>query len=301
MVIMSHLDGIAQQGFRREAGSYIFSVVTTFSRAQLVCFLPSANYIVVLLLVLLSSGTVNAASSLSDTPPKPFITIYADDWEDYSGRDGRGLYFDIVREAFEPLPVEVEFVYQPIRRGIGLLKRGDGDAVLGLWHHRHSSSGQEYLTGGLPIDVEIVSAVFPKSSDWDWQRLSTEPNARYAWVKGYEYGIELNLPRQARVPASLNGLRMLRQNHIDGFIDDQFYVSKVLDKSPNFELNDFRIEPILIRNMYVAFRNTEDGARWLRLYQQQMQRLLKEGRLHALFQRWELDYEAVKYRDPERY
>lgn len=229
------------------------------------------------------------------------LKIFVSDWQNYSGIDGEGLYFDIIRALFADEPIELQFVHQPIRRGMESLKRGQGDAVLGLWHHRYSAGGAQYLTGGLPLDVEVVTAVFPSSSDWDWQRLSTEKDARYAWVKGYEYGVDLNLPRQAQVPASLNGLRMLKQGHIDGFIDDQFYVLKVLKASPNFEVSDYRFESILTRNMYLAFQPNKAGERWLAIYRKNMEKLLRQGTLHALFRKWDLDYEKVKYRDLDRY
>ena len=229
------------------------------------------------------------------------LTVIADDWQDYSGRDGRGLYFDVINEVFAGQGVALEYVHQPIRRAIELLKRKEADAVLGVWHHRHSDHQGEYLTGGLPLDVEIVSAVFPRESDWNWRRLRSETDARYAWVHGYDYSSALEIPRQARVPASINGLRMLQQNHIDGFIDDQFYLQKVLRRSAEFSLSDYRFESILIRNMYLAFRNDSDGQKWLAIYQKNMQRLLQQGRLHQLFNKWQLDYEQVKYRNPEDY
>ncbi len=232
---------------------------------------------------------------------KPRLTVMADDWQDYSGRDGRGLYFDVVNAVFADEAVTLEYVYQPIKRAVELLKRKQGDAVIGVWHHRHSPNQSEYLTGGLPLDVEIVSAIFPRQSNWDWLRLQTDPQARYAWVQGYDYSVALELPRHARVPASINGLRMLKKNHIDGFIDDQFYIKKVLARTPEFSLSDYRIEPILIRNMYLAFRPDSEGHKWLEIYQRKMQSLLEQGQLHELFKKWQLDYEQVKYRQPEDY
>jgi len=253
------------------------------------------------------AATVNSdvQTSLSHPPVKTTkaetLKIFVTDWQDYSGVDGRGLYFDIVHALFANESIEPQFIHQPIRRGVELLKRGKGDAVLGVWHHRYSIDGKQYLTGGLPLDVEVVSAVFPSSSDWDWRRLSTEQGARYAWVKGYEYDVNLNVPRQAQVPASINGLRMLKLNHIDGFIDDLFYVSKVLQAAPGFEISDYRLEPILTRNMYLAFQPNADGERWLAIYRKNMEKLLQQGKLHALFKKWDLDYERVKYRDLDRY
>ncbi|MGH1370909.1 MAG: substrate-binding periplasmic protein [Cellvibrionaceae bacterium] len=230
---------------------------------------------------------------------KPVLRIFADDWQGYSGIDGTGLYFDIIRAVFENEAVVLEFVYQPVRRGIELMRRKQGNAVVGLWHHRYSTDS--YITGGLPLDVEIVSAVFPVTSAWTWQRLREEQDARYAWVKGYGYGPELDLPRQARVPSSVNGLRMLEKNHIDGFIDDLFYVSKVIDQTPEFDRKDYRIEPILTRNMYLAFRPDAQGQYWLEIYRKNMEMLLREGRLHRLFEEWGLDYEKVRYRELDRY
>ncbi len=259
-------------------------------------------------LLLFAGLSAISAEVESDTTPSVLahaesarLTVIADDWQDYSGRDGRGLYFDVINEVFAGQGVALEYVHQPIRRAIELLKRKEADAVLGVWHHRHSDKQGEYLTGGLPLDVEIVTAVFPRESDWNWRRLRSETHARYAWVQGYDYSSALEIPRQARVPGSINGLRMLQQNHIDGFIDDQFYLQKVLRRSPEFSLSDYRFESILIRNMYVAFRNDSDGQKWLAIYQKNMQRLLQQGRLHQLFNKWQLDYELVKYRNPEDY
>lgn len=256
------------------------------------------------------SGPTNASSTPSfvlEGPAKAAssevssLRVFADDWQDYSGTDGTGLYFDIIRAVFENEPVELEFVYQPIRRGIELMRRGEGGAVVGLWHHRFRAETDDYMTGGLPLDVEIVSAIFPINSQWNWQQLRSQSDARYAWVKGYEYEAVLGLPRQARVPSSINGLRMLDKQHIDGFIDDQFYVAKVLKKSPKFDAEKFRIEPILTRNMYLAFQPDAQGQQWLAIYQKNMALLLRQGRLHALFEKWGLDYERVKYRELDRY
>ncbi len=243
----------------------------------------------------------NQVESLPQASKLATLRIFADDWEDYSGADGTGLYFDIIRAVFKGEPVTLEFVYQPVRRGIELMKRGKGSAVVGLWHQRHSAETDDYVTDGLPLDVEIVSAVFPVHSTWTWQRLRSEQEARYAWVKGYEYGAALDLPRQARVPSSINGLKMLDKNHIDGFIDDQFYVTKVIRKTSQFEPHNYRIEPILTRNMYLAFRPDAQGKQWLAIYRKNMASLLREGKLHTLFAKWGLDYERVKYRELDRY
>lgn len=245
----------------------------------------------------------DAADASSAAAPSEVsrLRIFAENWQDYSGSDGSGLYFDIIRAVFENEPVELEFIHQPIRRSIELMRRGQGAAVVGLWHHRYSAETDNYITGGLPLDVEIVSAIFPINSHWNWQKLSSQSDARYAWVTGYEYGVALELPRQARVPSSINGLRMLDKQHIDGFIDDQFFVTKVLEKSSKFDAKKFRIEPILTRNMYLAFQPNAQGRRWLAIYQKNMTLLLRQGRLHALFEKWVLDYERVKYRELDRY
>lgn len=85
------------------------------------------------LLLLLCLGTCFGVLAAEPTPLPGKIRAASEEWSDYTGADGRGMAWDILREVFEPEGVKLEIRSVPYTRSIGLVQRGEADAQVGAY------------------------------------------------------------------------------------------------------------------------------------------------------------------------
>jgi hypothetical protein len=221
------------------------------------------------------------AGDAASTPS--VIHLASEEWEDYTGADGHGLGWDVLRAIFEPAGVKLDLRIEPYTRAVGLAQRGEVDACVGSYRDEAS----DVLYPRWNYDTDHIYALGLASNPAPSPE--TLGNYRLAWVRGYEYQKYLpDVQRYNEVVRRTGILSMLTHNRADFYIDAlteiDYIVKRAKDPSP------FRRTHIAELPLYLCFANTPDARMLMALFDQRMDLLVKSGALKPIFERWKQPY-----------
>ncbi|GLO47702.1 MULTISPECIES: substrate-binding periplasmic protein [Pseudomonas] len=211
------------------------------------------------------------------------IHLVSEEWLDYTGADGTGLAWDVLRKVFEPAGVKVVTLSAPYSRAIGLVKRGEADA----WVGSYKEENDDNLYPRWHFDMDHIYALGLASKPVP--TLESVGKYRLVWVRGYDYGSYLPNVQEFREVQRREGiLPMLEHDRVDFYIDALTEVDYVLGQASQPER--FRRTHVAELPLYLAFARN-DQARALRdLFDKRMAELVRSGELKAIFQRWQQPY-----------
>lgn len=212
------------------------------------------------------------------------IRIASDVWEGHTHADGTGLAWDILRQVFEPAGVKLQIQSMPYTRSIGLVQRGEADAWVGSYLNE-VDKGVFYPRQ--PYDADQIAALGLVGTPQP--TLASLGDFRLVWMRGYEYQRYLPNLRQYREVLRRGGiLGMLDQGHADFYIDAVTEIEDVLSEAE--EPARYRTTPLTALPIYLGFTDNQRGRALAGLYDQRMELLVKQGRLRAIFKRWQQPY-----------
>lgn len=234
-------------------------------------------------LLLMSALLVCCGVQANNTVPKE-IRIASEVWENHTHADGTGLAWDILRQVFEPAGVKLQIQSVPYTRSIGLVQRGEADAWAGSYLNE-VDQGVFYPRWHYDADriAALGLAATPVPS------LTTLGSFRLVWVRGYEYQRYLPNLHQYREVIRRGGiLGMLDLGHADFYIDALTEVEYLLGTTKQPER--YRATMLTSLPIYLGFADNPRGRALAGLYDRRMDVLLEQGRLRAIFKRWQQPY-----------
>ncbi|CDF94729.1 MULTISPECIES: ABC transporter substrate-binding protein [unclassified Pseudomonas] len=245
------------------------------------------------LLLLLCLGTCFGVLAAESTPLPGKIRAASEEWSDYTGADGRGMAWDILREVFEPEGVKLEIRSVPYTRSIGLVQRGEADAQVGAY--RDETEGLLYPHWHYDVDHIYALGLASKPSP----TLETVGNYRLVWMRGYEYNSYLpNIRRFNEIHRAVGILPMLLHDRADYYIDALMEIQGVLAKADNPQ--QYKLSPLINLPLYLGFANTENGRALCALFDRRMEVLVKSGQLKPIFERWKQPYPFDEHGKPPK-
>ncbi|GAB3093845.1 hypothetical protein G8770_02315 [Aestuariicella hydrocarbonica] len=241
------------------------------------------------------------------TLPANHISVAAPYYPTFSEPEGKGVFFDIIREVFLPEGYQVISCILPIRRSIRDLQLGKVDLYLTDWDKSYLTESPLYQpeklhTPRTPISTELVSATVLANSPWHDQievkNLIPESLLRneqhlIAWDKGFDYQRLIGLDKSSYqiVDSVKQGLNMLKAGRIKLYLNDDDNIRIVLQGRDEFKASDFRIVPLMEQQLYPVFQNNERGLKLAELYDRRMRVLLLQNRILELYRHSGYDYQ----------
>lgn len=224
----------------------------------------------------------NAVQATTAVPQQ--IRIASDVWEGHTHADGTGLAWDILRQVFEPAGVKLQIQSVPYTRSIGLVQRGEADAWVGSYLNE-VDKGVFYPRQ--PYDADQIAALGLVGTPQP--TLASLGDFRLVWMRGYEYQRYLpNLRQYSEVQRRGGILGMLDLDHADFYIDAVTEIEDVLSEAK--EPARYRTTLLTALPIYLGFTDNPRGRALAGLYDQRMELLVKQGRLRAIFKRWQQPY-----------
>ncbi len=243
------------------------------------------------------------------------ITVAAPLYPTFSEPDGKGVFFDIIREVYEPEGYQVVPCILPIRRSIRDLQAGTIDLYLTDWHKDYLTEAPLYqpdklYTPAIPISTELVSAAFFKNKvDQLSETLSdSRPSDSLptviesifnndqhliAWNKGFDYHRLFHLRESSyqTVENVEQGLKMLKAGRIRLYLNDDDNIAIALQNNDEFKGSEYRIVRLREQSLYPVFQNSDQGLMLANLYDQRMRTLIEQDRILELYRQWGYDYQ----------
>ncbi|MGE6793197.1 amino acid ABC transporter substrate-binding protein, PAAT family [Pseudomonas guineae] len=227
---------------------------------------------------------MSVASALVCAAPPTQIRIASEAWEGYTHADGSGLAWDIFRAVYEPVGVQISIQSVPYTRSIGLVQRGAADAWAGSYLNE-VARGVFYPRRHYDIDQIVALSLLDKPVP----TLGSLGEFRLAWMRGYEYQHYLPNLQQYREVLRRDGvLDMLEVGRADYYLDALTEVEDLL-RAANQPAR-YRVTPLIKLPIYLGFAETPRGHILAELYDTRMEKLIADGSLRPIFQRWQQPY-----------
>lgn len=202
-------------------------------------------------------------------------------WKNFTQADGSGFYFELMRLIYHPVNISVEYEIMPWARSLLILEQQQADAIVGSY----LIDAEKFHFPDNPIWLD-VSAVAFKTDKVDWQGVSSMKNKVVAWIRGYSYDdfIDINISTLELID-NKQAWEMLSLDRID-FYMDSITDLKIYLNSNNLSGNDYTIEKVLTKPMYIRFALTEKGKNLAEIYDKRLPDIVANGELKALYQKW---------------
>jgi len=199
------------------------------------------------------------------------INIGAAEWEEFTNKDGSGIYFDLIRKIYanEKLSIKMD----SYNRVINQFDNGKLDMVIGIYRG-------DVKKGILPqwyLDTEnpIIAIYDPKTTQLD--HAADLELLTASWIRGYQF--ERLIP-EVDSPYLINafddGIKLLENGRIDVLIDYAYNLS-----SNHLEYKTLKLTPA--QHLYIAFQRNKNGQMLANRWDSEMTRLRKSGELANIY------------------
>ncbi len=237
------------------------------------------------MLLAMTSWAAGKDASALHTAKIPMISVIAPDWEDYTSPNGEGLYWDVIREIYEPEGIKVRINTAPWRRAMKMVTKY-------RLHHaipgEYRDTEENLIFPRYPIDLELmVTVTLKQHTDLNPRELSDYRGHVVSWRKGYdllvpeEYGFELKEFRSME-----DGLQMLNKGDVHILIDEPDEVELAM-KSMGLSKDQYNVIPyVKSQYVYLAFNEGILSERLIDVYNRRVETLMKSGEMQAIYEKW---------------
>jgi len=207
------------------------------------------------------------------------VFVVSESWEEYTNKDGSGLYFDIVKLVYEPIGIKVKIKIYPYTRAVQMVKKKQADFWLGSFFNEEDYA----LYPKYHFDKDIVSAMFKKDKYKEFKGIETLRNQKVGWIRGYAYDEDIDIPMQInKRNTRISLLKSLKKNRFDIILDDKYDIKHAIKKI-NFDVSEYAFIEILESNLYPAFRDDEKGEELRKIWNERMKTLIENGLLKKVY------------------
>lgn len=224
------------------------------------------------------------------------INILSQEIEGLAESNQTGLYWDIVREVYEPLGIKVHPTVIPFKRGITMLKKNTADAMLGL----NKLDTANIIYPQWHFTSQSVVALYKKNKIPNWKGEESLKEKKVSWIRGFNYDkyltVKLNYEEKSnRVPTML----MLNVDRIDVFLDNNYDLQKTIKisnkelKNGNFNINDYNMSELMQLKLYIGFADSPKGRKLAKIFDERIPKLIANGKLKELFKK--SNYESFPF------
>ena len=209
-------------------------------------------------------------------------------YEGYTNPDGTGVYWDLFKDIYKKHGYTVKTQNFPYTRTIFFVQNKQADIVTGAYYKEFDKA--LFPKKKLNFDIDIVSAVFLKSFKNKKLRTSDLINKRVGWPRGYRYDLYLpKLKKPQHLTNSLYAINMIKMGRLDYFLDSNTEIDLALNKiDPKRKI--LRTQEILRLYLYPAFSDSKKGRTLLKIYETELPKIEKSGKLKKYFDKYGADF-----------
>ncbi|HNZ26468.1 MAG TPA: transporter substrate-binding domain-containing protein [Spirochaetota bacterium] len=212
------------------------------------------------------------------------VKIVTEEWEDFTNADGTGIYFDIFREVFEKNGYTLDISIMKYIQAKKRIQSGESDVVLGVYEGEETGM----IFPKYHFSADDVTVWYLKGRSYKNEK-SLE-NKKVGWIRGYDYEkyININMNIQ-KLDTRESGVNMLLKKRLDYFIDNIYDVELAIE---NLGLDSKNFETKLIKflNLYPCFANNDKGATLSKIWDREMSKLVKSGKIKELHKEYDVLY-----------
>lgn len=224
-----------------------------------------------------------------DTLPEPStIHVVTPEWEGQTNKDKTGLFFEIIQNIYEPEGISIKITFVPWKRAQKMVANKKADAMLCVWKEEAEKFG--YLLPVYPMYVEYTAVVFKNRTIKDWNGVKSLNGKSAVWLLGYNYDTfnffkEITFNCKKEVSTYEKAWFLLSKNRYDVYIEALIDINKYIKKN-QVDMTGFKTEILWGEKAYIAFAPAAESARFIKVYDRNIIKLFKSGKLKKIHQKW---------------
>jgi hypothetical protein len=214
--------------------------------------------------------------------PRDTVLWATPEWEGLVHKDGKGLYFELVREAFAYSKTVVKPIFVPWARAEYLVKSNQADFYGGIEKTNLLPQSQ------IPILIGVESAFFKKKPTFKWEGLKSLKNYQGSWTRRYTEFIDpalKSLLQGTEMNTKEMALRMVDAGRADYFLDNAFDAQFVFQKL-RIDTNLYIRKDLQRTKVFMAFAQNPKSRQRLIQFDAGLRQMIQSGRYRALFQKY---------------
>lgn len=210
------------------------------------------------------------------------LQVYCEEWSGFCQADGKGVYFDLLRDIYQPHGYEIQPHLVPYKRAVAMVASKGGDVAMGVYQGEVSGVKQP----DYPASADDLVVFMLKKWQPGWRGEPSLKDQRVLWQRGWSYDKYVAVPMQwYEVDSHELALQLLERERYRYYLTAG--VLYAADETPaNMHRTFLRWIPT-----YPIFTDTKQGGRLQQLWEQGMIELIRSGTLAEIYRRYQLyDY-----------
>lgn len=200
------------------------------------------------------------------------IIVGADEWIDFTNKDGSGVYFELLKRIYPD--DQLIFQLAPFDDTINAFNDQKVDIVVGAY--KDDIPNALYPNWFLDTEYPIVAIYDPKHISI--KKSSDIYKLKLSWLKGYKFDRYITSKPKVKVVEKIDeGFTLLEQHNIDAFIDYEYNLT------PEEQLKYKTFEIVPSRHVYMTFQHNKAGKALAKTFDEQMLILRDKGELKQLY------------------
>lgn len=204
-------------------------------------------------------------------------------WENFTNRNGRGLYHDIIAAIFPNHTVR--HLYVSTEQANDMVAIGRADIKMCETIPFEVAS---LLLSSIPMYENAYYVVFLRERIGGWEGASSLQEKRVAWREGYysqvDFPVKVNSIEVRKGEAAL---KMVILGRADFYVDDMTLIKQSFANiEEKIDTEKFGIEKVGVRGYFPVFAQSERGRMLKGKYEKRMERLFQSGALQQIYQTW---------------
>ncbi len=200
------------------------------------------------------------------------ITVGADEWINYTGENGNGIYFQLLKKIYPD--EKINFKIQPLKQSIADFNAHKLDIIVGVYKNELPKA----LFPQWYIDTEYPVLAFYDKKHINIKHLSDLIKLKPAWSSWFKFTKFLPFEKKTLVVDSIvSGFDALKQQQADIFIEYAYTVPEKISD------NVAAIEILPAQHVYAAFQHNQLGRKLAKIFDLKMLELRSNGELAKLY------------------
>ncbi len=225
------------------------------------------------------------------------IHIVTQVWEDFTNRDGTGVYFDLLRAVYEPLGIKVKYRFFPWKRARAKIESNEADAMLAAFYNADYEDTTLYPF--YPMDSEEIAVIFKQGAVRKWQGQKSLENRMVAWPRGYNYHKYLKVKlHYDEMDKSHQGWLMLKHGRVEFYMASKEEIQELIAKE-NIPMDQFEVREVFKRPLYMWFGKSARTLKLAAIYDRRISALLQSNAIAPIFRRYQVAMPSFHPRQAE--
>lgn len=208
-------------------------------------------------------------------------------WNTFTNKDGTGLYHEILEKVFALYGIPVRHEYAKSNRSEELVRLNLADMMT-----CDDTAEAPLVMARYPLYSNDFYVFFNKNRIGKWEGVRSLRDKEVLSQPGYYTQNNFPVPVKIKnVMTGAQGLSMILMDRSDFYVDDLTLIRQsIKENTVAFDRKAFAIEKVGKRSYFPLFNTTKRGKRIMKMYNDGMIRLHKEGKLRPIYDKWGYQY-----------